>query len=499
MNTASNVLYLPTGGMAESFVDGGVFAQGDAASGVAATNALFSAMLLAPESVKRSPRDTWGNMKIPRLETIANGVKAADGWTDVPTLSSAENYTTLVGLPMAGISQDANIDQTFAVEHAYMTLDCPVAYNTTYRNEWWREQLGLVWSYDNGSAAFYNNETQTQTSFFLDTNMLIINARGSALDADENATTLADPVMQEKRNVLLGTEYMEPIDVNPVGGYALLLRNCTIEQVYVEARASCNSQGCQVVSLRPSVEYAKRNPNITPLDVYPVNSLLLRNLPVATGSLHDGDAAPSELFIRGADTPFGISSSDAPAMINVTANTFAMRLGVLINTYYQLSLAPLAYTASLPDPNNEVWTFLNGSVYPSDFSSKPSAPFTPVYANATTTTTHEIYSCNYLWLAFMLSSAFILLGVGMVGVALDLKCQAPDMMGYVTSQTYDNPYVRLPCGGGPMSAMERARLLKDVRVKIGDARQKEAIGHVVLATLDSEGSVGALDKTKYYL
>lgn len=55
------------------------------------------------------------------------------------------------------------------------------------------------------------------------------------------------------------------------------------------------------------------------------------------------------------------------------------------------------------------------------------------------------------------------------------------MFGFVTSMTYENPYMKIPNGGSTLDAMERARLLKDVEVYVGDVQGDEDVGHIAFA------------------
>lgn len=96
-------------------------------------------------------------------------------------------------------------------------------------------------------------------------------------------------------------------------------------------------------------------------------------------------------------------------------------------------------------------------------------------------------------------SSSILLSIGIAGAILKFGCLAPDMMGFVTSLTYSTRHVRLPSSGGTLGAMERARLLKNVRVRIGDVNVDKEVGHVVFGTLDEKSSIGRLDERKRYL
>lgn len=48
--------------------------------------------------------------------------------------------------------------------------------------------------------------------------------------------------------------------------------------------------------------------------------------------------------------------------------------------------------------------------------------------------------------------------------------------------TYENPYVRIPNGGSTLDAMERAKLLKDVEVCVGDVHGEQTTGHIALSS-----------------
>lgn len=484
----ANVVYLPTGGMNYNQTNTGMFASADTATGLAATNAIYDASLLAPLSVKTSSQDSWGNVKIPRLQTTSNVQMSAQGWKTVPDLISADNFTSLAGLPISDYKDRAMSESNLSIEYAYMDLTCTTMYNMSELDNWWKDQLGIVWSSDNASV-FHVEDTDVQTSFFLDTNTPFNYDRLSDLYVDSNASFADNKILQTPRNILFGSEWW------PAGeGYSVTLRNCTVSQVYVEAQILCQSGNCHVPAMRPSVRYANRDSNLTPLEYETITYNMFKAFPFSTGDLHSGDAAASELYIRGIDMPFGLSSSDAPELTSISNEDFSNKLSLLLNTYYQISLTPLSFTGNLPDPDDKAW----GLVDPTQSGYYSSPAFYPMYTNSTITVYHDIYLCNYLWLTMLLASSIVLLVLGILGIALERKCRAPDIMGYVSSQTYDNPYMSLPPGGSAMDAMERARLLRDVRVKIGDAKHMEDVGHVVFATLDETGAIGDLSKKKHY-
>jgi len=55
------------------------------------------------------------------------------------------------------------------------------------------------------------------------------------------------------------------------------------------------------------------------------------------------------------------------------------------------------------------------------------------------------------------------------------------LFGFVTSMTYENPHMQIPDGGSTLDAMERARLLKDVEVYVGDVQCDQDVGHIAFA------------------
>jgi hypothetical protein len=336
---------------------------------------------------------------------------------------------------------------------------------------------------------FNNDAKNTITSFFLGTHTPISNKRVDNVLLDQNARTRSDSSLQTPRNILFGS-----LDSSLS---IVLVRNCTVNLVYAEAQAQCTEDGCRVKAVRPSVKYQDRNPNLTLLESFVLDYHFMQDFPLATGSIHNGDTSPTEYYVRGAHMPFGTATTGLPGLAALPNDLFAIRMGQLMNTYLQLSLAPLAYTGDLPGPDAEIWKSSNKSIS-TEVYDETFPPFLPITSNSTITITTEVYKCNYLWFSFLLVSSCILLMLGSVGTALSHLCHAPDMMGYVSSFTYNNPYMSVPPGGESLGAMDRARLLRDVKVKIGDARVDDEVGHVVFATLDRIESVGGLSLLKLY-
>jgi hypothetical protein len=186
---------------------------------------------------------------------------------------------------------------------------------------------------------------------------------------------------------------------------------------------------------------------------------------------------------------------------------FSDRLQLVVNSWYQLLLAGRSniFFGDNPDPT------ANPAAYGYDFAQLPADGnvsqavvdescklFCSRSTQATLTRTVEVYTYNRLWLALLFAGSAVLLATGLAGKVLERRTLAPDMLGYVASMTYNNPYLPLrdhDGGGGALDAMQRVRLLGNMRVKFGDVRGDEDVGRLAF-TLDSD--TRALEKGRKY-
>lgn len=104
------------------------------------------------------------------------------------------------------------------------------------------------------------------------------------------------------------------------------------------------------------------------------------------------------------------------------------------------------------------------------------------------------------WIILDFMTCFILLLAAIVSVWLRLRTVCPDVFGYISSMTRDNPHIPVPVGGSTMSGIERARAMKNVRVKIGEVeRQDGTPGHIGLALEHPEIPLDKLRRKGEYL
>jgi hypothetical protein len=199
---------------------------------------------------------------------------------------------------------------------------------------------------------------------------------------------------------------------------------------------------------------------------------------------------------------FNITTSGlAVDMALVPPRVFSRRLGILINTLYQQLIS---FNDDTPFADHTL--FRNISVPATDIAMFAAAPpplqpppgsanatrdadfvrrynatqrsvhdalvaglaFVPVAATATTTTRTRVFVCEWAWLGVLLLASTTLFLAGAAALVLPLRSTlAPDMLRYVASMTYTNRHFPTPAGGSALDGMARARLLRDVPVRIG--------------------------------
>jgi hypothetical protein len=194
---------------------------------------------------------------------------------------------------------------------------------------------------------------------------------------------------------------------------------------------------------------------------------------------------------------------------DVAPDAFSRHLALLVNTYYRAAQPGSigAFFGGLP---------ANVSQYGRDFAHRPlrvaeadapaaalgqgSAEWCPFFctrsAPATLTQAEQVYCCNKLWLALLFTSASVLLAFACAASVLDRRTYVPDMLSYVASMTYNNPYLQLPAESSELEAMDRARALRNEKVYIGDVLGGRDVGNIAFAK--SGGMIRRLEKGRKY-
>ncbi|PSN70132.1 hypothetical protein BS50DRAFT_306383 [Corynespora cassiicola Philippines] len=482
--------------------------------------ALYTAALLAPLPVKNGPRDLWGNVKMPTLEALNLTAADSNGWKPVPTnISTPEFYSSLVGLPLSGLPLSGV--SNFSMESTYLSVDCRSFIQTPYKyingSMDWTALEGLapgrVWSNKTRKNPFGSSEKPA--TFFIDTDRESHWAPGEEYEAilgrldgfigHYNQSRLNESEAKRNREISYTSKY-----ATSAGGseFGLNLARCSLSQYHVEAMIQCDGELCAAKKIRKSLSDT-RPTTPTGFEHAIIMDSFAENFPTAI--TFGAGSSPTELFLTNTSAiphrqrvgllPQNVAYTDLSL---VPSDLFSRRLGLVFNTYYQLSMQPSGYlggglknlSAYGPDtlPVTDINAYLPANLSATEHSfvdwwttfEQQMETINSPYIGATTygnvTTTEEIFVCNFAWLALLFTSSGVVLIIGAVALILKHRTLGPEMFGFVTSMTYQNPYMKIPGGGTTLDAMERARLLRDVEVCIGDVHGEEDVGHIALAT-----------------
>ncbi|KAF2132323.1 hypothetical protein P153DRAFT_188919 [Dothidotthia symphoricarpi CBS 119687] len=507
--------YLSTGpGSAVWAMTSGTYVESD--GGLTQVEALYASALLASSQVKGGPEDNWGSVKIPYLNASNASKTDSDGWITVPSdLQRPEDYSSLVGIPVMGRPLDQ--DGTFTLETSQLDVECEpfvrVPANKFNYTELEKLVPGQIWknmSDDNspwgGNSKTIGGKTAT---FFLQTDLPLTDGGDDGDGRFNSFTGFVNKTMKgrafPKRKITYASSYGFGFQGNTTLGIA----NCSLGQVHTETVVKCTMDQCSAVQIRPS-RSDFRDGQVTAFDHILIAQLALTAFPKTFGWSRGSN--PTEQFLFNTSSFRLVSPTanygDNAGWVDLSSlapDVFARRLALLLNTYYQLTIAPNAYLGNLPQANFSAFgpdtlpvkdvdaylpsnisvkntTFPNWYTPFQDKTYNEDLYFIGATTNATISKTHDIFVCNFAWLGMLFIAASIVFITGVACLCLKRQTLGPDMFGFVTSMTYENQYVKLPIGGSMLDAMERARLLKDVEVYVGDVCGEEEVGHIAFAT-----------------
>lgn len=437
-------------------------------------SALFQASLLASVQAKASPVDLWNNVKVPMLDELSPWTEEMSGnpWIDINHSSDNPLYSSLSGLNINGLPRSG--ESLFSIETSYMQLRC--GDGTVYPRDGRNDDYAYV--FPDGLISHNANMPFIGPSYFSPTNQsisLFVDTSSKHHAMSQNNTA---PL-----NLLYGSELEQRTD-------SMTLYNCTVGTARVEAAISCQGGSCKVDRMRRST-IDTRSPWIVPL----VGGASFPNFcgffAFAAGRPHHLEASPIDFYMLGSNSPFSPEIT-SPSFANVTGDMFAKRLSTLINTIWQASIATrsLPLGPSAPATDNTTVTMINHQTYV-----------------ANTTTAHvntpvQVYRAERVFIGILMVVSIVLLACAVAGLVLKYMATTPDILGYVSTQTRDNPYVDLAPGGNMLDGLERAKLLGGMKVQVSDVKWDEGgEGHIAFRSVrrEEEWALGRLKKGRLYI
>jgi hypothetical protein len=427
----------------------------------AKANALFVASLLSDG--KNSSSDSWGNVKIPMIEALQSS-SDADGWHTIED-NQATIYSSLIGVPIAGGPTNGNV--TSLIETSYWTFDCPLINQTNngfsggnYPNYLWNGFL--MDSFPHRSQIWPQGGT-------IDSNAAPRKLNYSGIFIDNTGKTQYD--------------YAE----------------CEIRTTYVEVGVRCSPSVCEATKIRTSKvqtilevdqqlgifnNYTFDTPfqfpsSWTSFDVvtawsywvlvFPTFSQRLFNLAASTNMIIGGTAI--QHYFLDQNTPYTFDGRNMKSITSLPQGSFATSLAQLLNTYWLAiigrNIIPMSrnqnFSALEKDPNYNLENILS--------------------------TTGQLIETNILvchrgWLAVLIIASFVIIFSGVASIVLSTITIGPELAMNMSTVLREARCTDIPEGGTTLDDDERGKLLKNVRVKMGDVAPENDVGRIGISVCE---------------
>jgi len=257
---------------------------------------------------------------------------------------------------------------------------------------------------------------------------------------------------------------------------------CNFTQTFVNSTVNCTDTDC-------TVWYIQNQPNHDPVPMIDFTEEFLKSSdiglsnPLSNQYNGNGNYSITELYLQnasnatepGSDNYCNLSSfQDDPVL-------FSQLLSYLINSFYSTGFTH---------------DFQVGTITPNDYVNVSSGPDNSTQSVLLTSVANDarhlyqsetspyIFVIDWLFMSIFEFCSLALLLIGIVGVLLESRTIAPDILGFASSVARHSKYVKLPLVDGTMSGGERAKRLGDVRVMMQDIKPDAEVGKIVLGTVN---------------
>ncbi|KAL2821317.1 hypothetical protein BDW59DRAFT_174183 [Aspergillus cavernicola] len=440
---------------------------------LAPLNAIYTTLILSSEEAKASPSDVWGWPKIPSLLSLGSSIDDDNPWRPVPA-DAPVTYTSLVGHVLQGIPPDSYAE--FPIESSYFDFDCHMIATGLSASETF-DAMGGNSLYHNASNFFNDTIDDNSPYGAIYSNFFI--------DTGYNLTAPSRP--QSQVNLFYGSKDRSD-EGDMTGNLPVALFNCTMSFIRLEAQVACENSSCAVTRMRRS-EKDKRSSFLSPFNdaldhrynTWTTLHNIIRRFPHAVQLVDQYQPSPTDSYIYGEPSLF--NPHYYRDWSTASAENVSTRFSTVFNTFYQASMATFVIpVASMSDPVD-----LNTS--------------SPSYISAEGTTFVRritVYRISLPWLIVFIAATILLLLSALAGLFLKSIIIAPDILGYVSSLTRDNPHISLPAGGSTLSGEDRAKLLRDLPVQIADVDKHRDFGRIVLASRSGDTAYEKLHRRRRY-
>lgn len=427
-------------------------------------------------------QDVWGNPKVPYLRGDANATTGSAAWMvlDEDT-SSSSSTSSLVGIIVSDVANDT--DTVFNMTTSYLSMQCQQPKTFTYSPpDTFSSQNGtdlptnmsgyqdfIDWS---GPLIYqdllYGNESaeNSTTIVYKQYNewQYLIDVKSNGTDNSTGSRTFDKPPHFVHATQSAGV--VEDLSVIVITAY-----DCVSAIVWAEVSMNCSDgpYSCEATKIR-RVQQPSDEPEHALIGSQENLPQLLAVLDgynnfQQIGAVFYAGYSSIPLFMAG-QSPFPSDPYQATADYSTVATSdIAYRLAKLVNTAW---LASLQFT-SLAQPTITNSTQLDNADprstnYLTDSTGYIGYNVVPVHAE--TLTLVPIYQTNWKWVTIAMIISIGLLVLGFVGIYFRHNNKQPDVLGYVSTLTRDNPDFVPPLGAERLDGLEMASYYKHMRVKL---------------------------------
>ncbi|KAI4663897.1 uncharacterized protein J4E88_010747 [Alternaria novae-zelandiae] len=417
----------------------------------------YLAALLSPTTAEGSPRDSWGHIRVPRIEHYeVTSQPGNEGWYGTKN-GTLESYSSFVGIPIGGMDSAEFIDYSTRIQSKYFHLACdPYDGNLQFifNNSRW---LGNVSWNENVTERAETSPDEVEPFAFV-----IAAHEFRVLNFRIRRSRLAHPP----------ATYTQ---LGPLVGF----KNTPWEAAGFDMIYNADQNG----------KWREYDGDKDLADLKGDDEL------VESGKFDT--ASLSNLYLR---DPKNIMGNSATKPSEVGHETFAIRLSQVINAYWAAMYGKGTFLGHFEESTNPVNATSYGSWYDEEGNAGGN-PFLLARAWSSTGTKRsnvEVFKAHYGWTIALIVSSTVLVAASLVPFCLrTFSSHGPDvLMNFSSLATRNNPYVALPVTGTYLDAADRSRLLKDVRIRFGDVEGGNAIGMLGIGRLD--GDVAPLRKERKY-
>ncbi|KAK8174776.1 hypothetical protein BC567DRAFT_289802, partial [Phyllosticta citribraziliensis] len=385
-------------------------------------------------------------------------------WVDIPR-DEVVPYVSLVGVSVRGIDPSEVGEMVFTLSTTYFSLECSLRSNLT---SWFETHSSVLLDHSlRNSSIFRNSNFLNFPNIFLD--LVANHSDQQPKFINSSQMSLAFDSQGPKYTLAFGARSYDPDQET--------ITFCPITLNYVDVYVDC-TRLIQQGQLSCSARRIRRKPDS--FDDPNKRKVFQTWIRYAFPEIVNFQASELysysgvlESYLKDPTRTFNFLNH-ASNYSDVPMPVFSARLAMLINTFW--------------------YSVLNTSIFLNVDSASPSPTDYNFgsWGNMTgnwTTPTLQVYIVSKPWMALYIIATIILSACALVTIVLQSRTRAPDILGSVSTLTRDSPYVlTVPPGGSGLDSTERARLLKDVWVRIQDVQPENEIGKIAFSDSSELGS-----------